>query len=106
MFATLYLDDDEYVGNLALFDQNLAISWVKKHIGEFCGDDERITVFGQSFGANFLSIQLLSNYSQHLIDNAILQSGFTLFQVVCGRSSYRCSLLIESFWGRVRIFRS
>lgn len=81
LFATFYLDDGEHVGNLALFDQNLAISWVKKHIGEFCGNDERITVFGQSFGANFLSIQLLSNYSKTLIDNAILQSGFSLFQV-------------------------
>ena len=53
---------------------------MKKHIHEFCGDDERITTFGQSFGANFLSIQLLSGYSKNLIDNAILQSGFPLFQ--------------------------
>lgn len=81
LFATLYLNDGEYVGNLALFDQQLAISWTKKHIHEFCGNDEKITTFGQSFGANFLSIQLLSDYSKSLIDNAILQSGFPLFQV-------------------------
>ena len=73
LFATLYLEN-ELGANLALFDQNLAIRWAKKHVGELCGDAEHLTVFAHSSGAIGLGFHLISSYSKSLISNAILQS--------------------------------
>ena len=42
-------------GNFGLDDQLTAIRWVKRHIGDFGGDGENITLLGQSAGA--ISIQ-------------------------------------------------
>ena len=73
LFATLYLED-ELSANLQLFDQHLAIQWVKKYISELCGDAERLTLFGNSAGGGAVGYQLISTYSKNLIHNAILQS--------------------------------
>ena len=79
LFATLYVEG-KLGANLQLFDQHLAIRWMKKHIGELCGDAEHLTVFGNSMGARGLGLQLLSNYSKSLISNAIMQSYGPFFQ--------------------------
>lgn len=78
LFASLSLEN-EFDGNLAFFDQNLAIQFVKKHIHHFCGDPERVTLFGHSLGSMFVSMHLISRHSRDLINNAILQSGTALF---------------------------
>ena len=78
LLATMYLEN-EFSGNLALFDQNLAMQFVKKHIGSFCGNGENLTVFGHSLGAMFISAHLISKYSRDLIANAILQSSSVFF---------------------------
>ena len=78
LFAILNLGN-EFGGNLALFDQNLAIQFVKKHIRSFCGDEENLTLFGHSLGSMFTGFHLISRYSRDLISNAILQSGIPLF---------------------------
>ena len=80
LFSTLYLQG-ELSGNLAMFDQNLAIQFVKKHIKDYCGDDEKITLFGNSFGSMTTGMHLISRYSKDLIQNAIMQSGSALFHV-------------------------
>lgn len=68
--------DDMLPGNLGLRDQLLAISWVKENIARFGGDDQDITVFGQSAGGISLSILALSPLSKGLFQKVILQSGF------------------------------
>ena len=80
LFATLYLQG-ELSANLAMFDQNLAIQFVKKHIKDYCGDNEKITLFGNSFGSLATGMHLISRYSKDLIQNAIMQSGSGLFHV-------------------------
>ena len=94
LFATLYLEG-EFGGNLAGFDQNLAIRWVKKHIMRFCGDDENLTLFGNSLGAMATGVHLISDYSKNLISNAILQSSSPLFHDIFPAT--RDEIILSSF---------
>ena len=80
LFASLYLLD-ELPANLGLFDQNLAIQWVHKYINDLCGDEQRITLFGHSYGSKAVGLHIISKYSNDLINNAIMQSNSPLFNV-------------------------
>ena len=41
----------QHSGNLGLRDLALALKWVNSNIGEYGGDINRVTVFGQSAGS-------------------------------------------------------
>ncbi|OQR71049.1 cholinesterase-like [Tropilaelaps mercedesae] len=74
-FGFLYAGVAEAAGNVGLYDQQLALQWVKKHIRYFGGDPNRITVMGQGAGAVATAYHLLNSVSQKLFRRAILQSG-------------------------------
>ena len=72
-----FLGDGEPGGrpaNLGLFDIIEALRWVRERIGGFGGDPERVTVFGESSGADAIAHLLAAPAARGLISRAILQS--------------------------------
>lgn len=70
-----YGPNSDITGNLALYDQEMAIKWVYENIANFGGDPEKIAIFGQSAGAASVGIQLQNPRLQHIIKRGILESG-------------------------------
>eukprot|EP01121_Diplochlamys_sp_Union-15-3_P005216 TRINITY_DN15549_c0_g1_i1.p1 TRINITY_DN15549_c0_g1~~TRINITY_DN15549_c0_g1_i1.p1 ORF type:complete len:511 (+),score=83.59 TRINITY_DN15549_c0_g1_i1:97-1629(+) len=61
------------VGNLGILDQNMALTWVSRNIAAFGGDNQRITLFGESAGA--MSTLIHTVISSPLFNNVICESG-------------------------------
>lgn len=77
-FGFLTLSVPEYSGNAGLKDQLLALKWVNENIHQFGGDNQKITIYGQSVGASAANLHLVLPASQGLFQRAILSSGSAL----------------------------
>lgn len=66
-------------GNFGLDDQLTAVRWVKKHIADFGGDPENITLMGQSAGAISIQYLCLNHENEGLFQRAIMMSGGGMF---------------------------
>ncbi len=62
-------------GNFGLDDQLQAIRWVRDHIREFGGDDQNITIMGQSAGAISVQYHCLNHDNAGLFNRAFMMSG-------------------------------
>jgi para-nitrobenzyl esterase len=62
-------------GNYGLLDQVAALAWVKQNIAVFGGDPSRVTIFGQSSGAEDVCHLLASPLPAGMFHRAILESG-------------------------------
>lgn len=70
----LYLGQD-LPGNAGIYDQIMAMEWVRDNIAFFGGNSANITLFGESAGAASAAFHLLSPISRNFFSQAILQSG-------------------------------
>ncbi|GBM73330.1 Acetylcholinesterase [Araneus ventricosus] len=71
----LYFDRPDVPGNAGMFDQLMALEWIRDNIVHFGGNPHNVTLFGESAGAVSVGLHLLSPLSRHLFSQAILQSG-------------------------------
>lgn len=71
----LYFGTEDVPGNAGLFDQLMALQWVRDNIGRFGGNPDNVTLFGESAGAVSVSLHLLSPLSRNLFGQAIMESG-------------------------------
>ncbi|KAJ0183512.1 hypothetical protein K1T71_001488 [Dendrolimus kikuchii] len=71
----LSLDTEDIPGNAGMKDQVAALKWVKNNINNFGGDQDNITIFGESAGGASVSYHLISPMTKGLFKKAIIQSG-------------------------------
>ncbi|XP_072845288.2 cholinesterase [Pogona vitticeps] len=64
-----------FPGNMGLWDQHLALKWLKENAAVFGGDPARVTLIGHSAGGASVGFHLLSPASKPLFAQAVLQSG-------------------------------
>jgi len=62
-------------GNMGIYDQSLALHWIKDNIKRFGGDPNKIVPFGQSAGAISIGILMTHKETENLFSRAITQSG-------------------------------
>ena len=52
----------------------MALQWVQENIKEFGGNPRKVTLMGESAGANSIALHMISDQSKDLFHRAILQS--------------------------------
>lgn len=62
-------------GNAGLYDQLLAMRWVRENIRAFGGNPDDVTLFGQSAGAISIGLHMLSPLTKGLFKRVIMESG-------------------------------
>lgn len=71
-----------FTGNYGLFDQLAALQWVRDNIAAFGGDQDAITIMGQSAGAMSVQQHCLSPLSRGLFRAAVMSSGGGISRVL------------------------
>jgi carboxylesterase type B len=110
----LYTGSDDAPGNMGLWDQALALQWVRDNIEGFGGDPQQDTIFGQSAGSWSVDLHILSPITRNLFKNATVMSAGPLSHLTgenpttaknnwlkvakfadCGNGTDFCSSVIE-----------
>lgn len=74
IFGFLSLDDPtlNIPGNAQFRDHIFALKWIQTNIGNFGGDKNNVTLFGESWGGGSACYHLISEKSKNLFHRAIL----------------------------------
>lgn len=75
VFGFFHGNTTDAPGNTAIWDQAMALTWVKENIRAFGGDPNRITLFGQSAGSASVGMHITSPITRTLYQRAIMMSG-------------------------------
>ncbi|KAL4226243.1 Carboxylesterase 5A [Mactra antiquata] len=67
--------DDNAKGNYGLWDQHLAFRWVYENIGDFGGNQNNITIFGESAGSSSVIYQMMYSGNEGIFKRVIAESG-------------------------------
>ncbi|XP_067665661.1 carboxylesterase 5A-like [Haliotis asinina] len=78
-------------GNFGHLDQLQALHWVKDNIGQFGGDPDKVTIFGQSSGGAGVSTHMFSPLAKGLFRGVIAQSGISISPFAFYRPPYKAS---------------
>ena len=73
-FMNLRFLSDRFDMNNGLYDQAMALDFIRDNIEAFGGDRENITVFGQSAGGSCALSLMVSDFTSSLFQRAIVQS--------------------------------
>lgn len=73
-FSSYSGDGEVFESNLGLRDQVAALAWVRREIGAFGGDPDRVTVFGESAGGNAVTTLMATPAARGLFSAAIAES--------------------------------
>lgn len=82
--TTAGLSEYGHTGNYGVYDQLIALQWVKANIAAFGGDPENITLMGQSAGCMSAQELCLSPKARGLFRRAVLCSGAGLDETFDG----------------------
>lgn len=75
IFGFLSTGNTNAPGNMGLWDQLMALEWVRDNIDAFGGDSNDVTLMGWSSGATSAALHALSERSKGLFKRVILQGG-------------------------------
>ena len=71
-----HLDEDfADSGNVGQFDLIAALHWIRVNIGQFGGDPDNVTIFGESGGGAKISTLMAMEEASGLFHRAVIQSG-------------------------------
>jgi para-nitrobenzyl esterase len=68
------LNDAAAVANFGLWDLVAALQWIRDNIQQFGGDPDRVTLFGESSGAEDILALMMAEPSRDLFHRGVLQS--------------------------------
>jgi para-nitrobenzyl esterase len=88
--------------NLGLKDQIAALKWVHENISSFGGDQNNITIGGESAGATAVSHLLCNPVSQKLVRRAIVQS-LSPFNVWCTQEKQEAEVIARKYMDLLQI---
>jgi carboxylesterase type B len=90
IFGFLYADETDMSGNYGLYDQVLALKWIKNNIKSFGGNPNNIVIFGESAGGISIGYHMISPLSEGLFSRAILQSGNAVLpMIIDGKETHK-----------------
>jgi carboxylesterase type B len=75
LFGFLNTRTEEAPGNMGIYDQILALNWIKNNIRSFGGDPNKIVPFGESSGTQSIGLLMTHKKTKNLFSRAITQSG-------------------------------